>query len=186
MSGTEAEEQPLELEPEPEPSQEASEQADAEKKAEAENVLRPDLPEPTEGGAPPWVKIPEGFKFPRGIQVVFVKLRADLTARPEKGDRQAILWALSEADEKAAYNRSMQDPNRAPGQLAKQMIRAIDGHTVDWSGSPDHPGNIDKFWNEMGGKYRSQMIRLWNRLHVLSEDEQRDFFEHCIAVRSTG
>ncbi len=32
-------------------------------------------------------------------------------------------------------------------ELAKQMIRAVDGHRVDWTGQPGSPGHVERFWN---------------------------------------
>lgn len=143
------------------------------------------LPEATQGGAPPWVKIPEGFKFPRGRQIAFVRFRAEWTDTPEAGERQAILWALTDADEKIALSRAMGDVNRAAGELAKQMVRAIDGYVSDWTGA-NGPANIDQWWNAIGGRCRGMLIRIFTQLHVLNEDERKDFFEHCIALRTAG
>lgn len=162
------------------------ETSDEVKAVEEESPDVGELPEANSEGAPDWVRIPDKMKFPRGAQVIFVRFRAELTAAPQKGERQAILWPLSEGDEKHAYMRAQSDPNRAPGQLAKQMIRAIDGHVVNWDGVSDGPGNVDRFWNEIGGRYRMQLIRLYSKLHILNVDEQRDFFEHCVAVRTAG
>lgn len=180
MNEGQPEVQPLEW------ADDSTEQAEEKSDESDEQSAALGLPEASTEGAPQWVKIPKGMKFPRGAPVVFIQFRAHLTASPSKGDRQAILWPLSDGDEKAAYQRAMSDPNRAPGQLAKQMVRSIDGHEVDWSGSPDHPGNIDRFWNEIGGRYRTQLIRLYTKLHILNEEEQRDFFENCVAVRTAG
>lgn len=157
---------------------------DAEKAAEAE-AARLKLPEASDDEIPPWAKVPKKIKFPKGRRVVFVYFHGRLTDAPAAGDRQAILWALDTEDERMAFNRAQGDANRAPGELAKQMVRAIDGHPVDWSGVPS-PASVDKFWRELGGKYRDLMIRVYAQLHVLSREDVADFFENCVAVRSTG
>ena len=143
------------------------------------------LPEATDEPLPAWVKIPKGFKFPRGRRAVFVFFHARLTDAPAFGDRQAILWSHTPEDEKFAFNRAQGDANRAPHELAKQMIRAVDGFTADWSGTPSQ-GNVDTFWRQIGGKYRDLLVRLYAQLHVLTREETDDFFVNCIAVRSSG
>jgi hypothetical protein len=144
-----------------------------------------DLPDARPGGAPGWVKIPEGFTFPRGRQVAFLRFRGTWTDTPDKGERQCILWALTDADEKMALSRAQGDVNRAANELAKQMVRALDGHVADWSGNPG-VGNIDQWWNEIGGRCRGMLVRIFTQLHVLNTEERKDFFEHCIELRTAG
>lgn len=147
------------------------------------------LPEPVDNGKPPpWfprAKIPQGFRFPRGLDVYFIKIRGSLTSMKHKGDRFLILWELSDGDEKLAYGRCMNDLNRAPGELAKQMIRVIDGVPTNWDGMPG-VANADQLWSEIGAKGRSQLQRLYSQLHVFDREEQIDFFESCIARVRTG
>lgn len=143
------------------------------------------IPEPKAGGAPAWSKVPADMRFPRGRQVLFVRFEAAWTDSPHKGDRQCIIWGLTDIDEKAAFGRAMSDPNRAANELAKQMVRSIDGHVTDWSGT-EGPANIDLWWREIGGKCRQMLIRLYTQLHVLPDEDRKRFFESCIEVRSTG
>jgi len=182
---TEAEvnEQPLTVDDEVDPGRQADDAA-TEAKAKKDQTFAP-LPEARAGGAPAWVEIPANFKFPRGRQVAFVRFRASWTDTPEKGERQAILWALTDADEKVALSRAMGDVNRAANELAKQMVRAVDGHVADWSGEPG-PANIDRWWNEIGARCRGMLVRIFTQLHVLNEEERKDFFESCIALRTAG
>lgn len=179
------EEQPLTLEAEPEPEPEGIGTPEDEAAAAAPAKRFFEIPDARAGGAPPWAKIPAGFKFPRGRQVAFLRFRAEWTDTPWKGDRQAIVWTLTDADEKVALGRATGDVNRAASELSKQMLRAIDGHEVDWGGTPG-PGNVDRWWTEIGGKCRQILVRVYTQLHVLSEEERADFFENCIEVRSTG
>lgn len=137
--------------------------------------------------APAWAKVPKGMKFPKGIEVVFMRIRADLTMYPSKGDRQVILWPLTDGDEKLAIGRSMANAARAGQEMAKQMIRAVDGVPVNWTGDPSAPGaDPDRFWHEIGPKGRNLLQRIFTQLHAMNEDELVDFFEQCIAVVSTG
>jgi hypothetical protein len=137
--------------------------------------------------APAWAKVPKGMRFPKGIQVVFMRIRAGLTMYPSKGDRQVILWPLTDGDEKLAIGRSMSNAARAGVEMAKQMIRGIDGEPVNWTGDPNAPGaDVDRFWHEIGPKGRNLLQRVFTQLHAMNEDELVDFFEHCISVVSTG
>lgn len=160
----------------------AAEEAEPDEKPAAKYAK---LPEATSDALPAWVKVPKGFRFPKGRKAVFVFFHDYLTDTPLHGNRQAILWPLDPEDEKQSFNRAMGDANRAPGELAKQMIRAVDGFAADWTGTPSQ-GSVDRFWREIGGKYRDLLVRVYAQLHVLTPEETADFFEHCIAVRSSG
>ena len=50
--------------------------------------------------------------------------------------------------------------------MTKQMIRVIDGVDAGWEGGP---GDIDKFWDDMGQRYRHQFINLYAKQHQLDE-----------------
>ena len=143
------------------------------------------IPAARAGGAPPWAKLPTGMRFPRGRQVAFIRLLAEWTDSPQKGERQCIIWGLTDIDEKLAFGRAMGDPNRAHAELTKQMVRSIDGVVVDWSGNPG-PGNIDVWWREIGGKCRQLLSRIYTQMNVLGEEERKHFFESCIELRTTG
>jgi hypothetical protein len=162
-------------------------------KEEGPKPYRPELPEAEARGAPPWVKIPNGFKFPRGRQVLFLKFRAEWTDAPWKGDeltgldgkwRQCICWPISIGDKKVAFGRAKSDPNRASDELTLQMIRAIDGREVKWDGLPE--GRVEDWWNEIGERCRNLLTKVFLQLHSLDRSQQQDFFENCIAVRTTG
>ncbi len=154
---------------------------------DAPNYLR--LPAPSHIVKAPiwWPKgmTPKTLRFPKGHDVVFMRIRGQWTSAKHKGDRYVILWEVSDGDEKLAYGRGMGDPNRAGSEVAKQMIRAIDGAEVTWDGLPG-PGNADQFWSEVGAKGRNQLIRMHTQLHIMDRSEQTDFFENCVAVIRTG
>jgi len=143
-----------------------------------------DLPNPsTSRTVPSWVKVPPGLKPPKGRQVLFLRFKAAWTDTPHKGDRQAICWSLSDADEKVALMRAI-TANRTAYELAKQMVRVVDGHVASWDNS-QVDGDIDRWWTEIGGKCRQILIRLFAKLHTPSEEERVDFFENCIEVRTS-
>jgi hypothetical protein len=164
-----------------------------------------ELPEAEHGAAPHWVKLPPGFTFPRGKQVLFVKFKSKWTDAPWKGEpikdpvtgirevdeqgrvvlyRQCVVWPINVADKKLALGRSQRDANRVGDELAKQMVRVHDGVEADWS--TVRTGGIEMFWNELGERCRRLMHMMFNKLHVLDTSEQRDFLQNCIEVRSTG
>lgn len=145
----------------------------------------PQLPAPTDA-LPDWVVMPEKLKVPRGRQVFFLKFPAAMTHAGWKGDRQCIIWTLSDADEKVAHKRCGGDGNRVSVELTKQMIRAIDGVVADWGAAKGTPGSIDEFWREVGPKGRELLMRVYVRTHHPDESEVRDFFERCIAARTAS
>lgn len=152
---------------------------------------QPDMGDEEEevGGAddmPEWAVLPNDLKIPKGRVVAFILFRADWTDTPDKGDRQCIVWNLSDADERIALKRTaMGDGLGAVSELAKQSVRAVDGHRVDWS-KPKGPGSIDQFWREIGAKCRALVQRWYLQNHQLTDREQADFFENCVAVRTMG
>ena len=152
---------------------------------EAEDNADEQLKEPDDSAFPAWVKIPEGFKPPKGRQIVAMRFRASWTDTPRKGDRQCIVWSLSEGDEKNAVKRTRGESALAMNELSKQMIRVVDGHVVDWSGSePD--ADINTFWNEIGARCRQLIKNTYGKMHTLEPSEIVDFFYNCQAVRSVG
>lgn len=129
--------------------------------------------------APDWAVLPPELKVPAGRQLYFVRFRAEWTDRPDKGDRQCILWSLTEADEKNALKRTRGDAMRGLDELSKQMVRAIDGKVVNWVGvSPA------TFWDEIGGRCRQLLKSHYTKTHMLGAEETADFFANCIAVRT--
>ena len=134
---------------------------------------------------PAWVVLPSDLTLPPGKLVGFMRFRANLTDVAGKGDRHCILWNLSSADEKLALKRTRGDAMRTVQEMAKQMIRSIDGFRVDWTGAFG-VGNVDKFWDEIGSRYRQQLVNYYIKTHSLGQAEQADFFANCIAIRTVG
>jgi hypothetical protein len=135
---------------------------------------------------PEWVKVPPGLKLPGGgRQVTYVMFRAAWTDCPEKGDRQAILWNLTEADEKFALKRTRGESLRTIDELAKQYIRVVDGVKSNWAGTSG-PGSVETFWNDIGAKCRQQLKNLYAKTHMFSADEAVDFFTNCVTVRTVS
>lgn len=182
--------------PEPAPKEPAGQEPLALDAGEESSLTEPDdsagpdaphylpLPEPDPGNRPPkwWPSnmLPKkGYRFPRGYDVMFLRIKAEWTSAKHKGDRYLILWEHADADEKFAYSRAMGDGNRTVGELAKQMVRFVDGHEADWSGEFG-PGNIDTLWREVGAKGRNMLIRMHTQLHVLDKAEMQDFFANCV------
>lgn len=144
-------------------------------------------------GAPEWCVVPAGLAFPRGWQVYFVRFPADQTSTPREGVldpdgkryRQAILWNLSESDEKFAARRARGDGNRLIDEMTKNMIRAVDGVAVDWTLDAG-PGSVRQWWTAIGGKCRHQLKSLYIKTHTMDEVENKRFFEECITQLTVG
>jgi hypothetical protein len=134
---------------------------------------------------PSWANIPSGFDPPKGVQVIFMKFKAEWTSNPNKGERQAIAWPITVQDERNALARSKGDVLRSIDELSKQMCRYIDGHQADWTGA-DPNTSIDQWWNEIGPKCRNLVHRVYTQTHNLNDEEHADFFENCLAVRTVG
>lgn len=134
---------------------------------------------------PEWVTLPEGIVLPKGRQLTFVRFRAAWTIRPEKGDRVCVLWPLTEADEKLALKRTRGEALRTIDELTKQIIRVIDGHKADWTGTRT-AGTVNMFWDEIGPKCRQQLKNIYAKTHTLDLAETTDFFINCVAVRTVG
>jgi hypothetical protein len=140
------------------------------------------------GEIPSWVILPpsEGdgaLRYPPGRAVYFLRFRAEWTDTPQKGDRQCVVWPLSDRDEKLAYGRINLGTSGVKAvslEMAKQMVRAIDGVKVNWSGKRG-PSSIDEFWTDIGARCRSMIERLFLKTHSLDQAQVDDFFENCVA-----
>jgi len=152
---------------------------------EEEEAPKPKLPSASTDDVPEWAIVPANLRIPKGRQVFFLRFPAAMTDAQHKGDRQCIVWSLSDGEEKIANDRTGGSAGRAPAEFTKQMIRAIDGATVNW-GVARGPGSIDEFYREIGPKCRNLLMRIYTQLHLASEDETRDFFESCVAARTAG
>lgn len=171
-----------------EPSEEEPAEADppaAEAPSEVDEVEGSRFPE--WALIPAW-KAPHGF--PAGRSVYFIPVIVEKMAKRLGGTpiklkdgstqvcRQLVLWELNLGDEKAALMRAGGDPNKAGSELAKQMIRAVDGVPVSWGDlkSPAHP---ERIWADLGPRYRNLLARWYTALHVLGEREIVEFFHNC-------
>ena len=143
-----------------------------------------DLP-PEDNSTPSWVVIPQDLALPPGKLVGFMRFRAPLTDAPAQGERHCIVWGLTSADEKLALKRTRGEAMRTISEMAKQMIRSIDGVRTDWTGKGG-TGNVDVFWDEIGARFRQQLINYYIKTHSLTTPEQADFFENCIAIRTAS
>ena len=150
------------------------------------------------GGKPEW---PKGGGFPKGVKVYFAALPVAWMRRKEGGSeitvslggeearphlcRQVIFWELDIGDTRLAFRRAQGDVNQASEELARQMIRAVDGRPVV-TGNPVHPDSIERFWQDIGPQCRSLFQRLYTTLHHLGERQLLDFFGSCLAARNAA
>jgi len=148
-------------------------------------AANPDAP-PDPDAIPDWVELPpaeSGFRIPKGRRIQAIRIRAAWTDAPDKGDRVAVMWSLSVAEEKLAWQRSKGSTQQLYAEMAMQTIHAVDGHKVDWSGKVG-PGNIQRFWEEIGYRGRQRIIEVFHRTHSLSPEETADFLLNCFVSRS--
>jgi len=188
----------LREDPEPGPGAPAAGLGDDETDPAAEEVLgggpgeparpgaspgRPDLAPKT--GVPDWFVMPDGMleTIEPGVQVAYVRMLSHLTGRPTLGDRQCMLVPLGVKEEGFAYKRVQAgSASAAVSELARWMIRVIDGKVPNWR--KPHP--LDKFWDEIGPRYR-RMIESWYvKTHVLAGDARADFLANCLDDRLAG
>ena len=138
-------------------------------------------PPEQEGGFPKWSRVPDNLAIPPHKQVGFMLFKAAWTGRPELGDRDIIFWNLSVADEKLA-KQAARGGDALP-ELAKRMIRSIDGHKADWTGKKGL-GSVDRLWEDIGGKCRPLIINAYWKTHSLEVEETAEFFLHCCTYRT--
>ncbi len=134
-------------------------------------------------GAPEWAQFPPDMAVPEGRELGFILFRASWMDEKKKGDRNIILWSLTDADEKLALKRVRGEQARTLGEMAKQMIRSIDGVKADWTGKVG-PGNVERFWNDIGAKCRGLVANYYLKTHALAPEERADFFMNCLVVRN--
>lgn len=137
-----------------------------------------------ESAVPEWAIVPAGLKIPPGATVYYVRLRAKWTSKPQKGDRQCIMWGLTDAEENVANDRAKNSQFRFQKEMAKMMIRAIDGHVADRTGVAGKLGNVSEFWNDIGPKCRVRLTQIYFSAHSLSQEENVDFLSKCLAVNT--
>lgn len=134
---------------------------------------------------PSWAIVPEGQSRPVRTIVACMQFEAGWTKDPSLGDRHCVCWPLSDGDEKLAQQRAMGDSNRYINELAKQMVRWIDGEVADFAGGTGR-NNIDRFWDEIGPKCRTLMTQMWTQLNALTMQERVTFFEKHFALVVPG
>ncbi len=148
---------------------------------EALKAVEPEDDGDVDGAPPAWFQAPPGWKPPAGKRVTYMRFRASWTDTPKKGDRQCALWNLTDADEKLAVGRARGDSNLVIGEMARQMVRVVDGCTADWVGSG--PGSMKVWWREIGAKGRQVLKNHYLQTHAMTSVESADFFANCVAVR---
>lgn len=136
---------------------------------------------------PEWAQnaIPANVKIPKGRKVWYLRLRAAWTHAPDKGDRVIVLWTISDAEENAAAElASNMSQARFIKELAKRMIRAVDGQRANWGGSTKDGIDARAAWEEFGPKGRQQIVNLYMKTHRLTGEEGMDFLSNCVVCVS--
>jgi len=133
---------------------------------------------------PSWAQaaIPAGLQIPRGRTVIVFRFLREWTDDKVQ-DRTCVLWNLSVGDEKLANQRGGDNSNNVLMELSKQMIRAIDGAKIDYTGR-DKSVDINAWWNVIGRKCRSLIVSAFVRNHSLTTAEKIDFLAHHQCART--
>ena len=84
-----------------------------------------------------------------------------------------------------ARKRAIGDAAKTMAELSKQMIRAIDGEPVDWTGMSG-PGNPNMFFKEIGYISRQELQSIFIKSHQFTPEQRDDFFMSCFAVMTVG
>lgn len=186
LTMTETEEAAFESDLEAQRDADLAEMRAAQAAAMPEQIEKPAVKPADDNALPEWVTFPPGFKIPARKSVAFMLFKARWCEKPELGDRWCLLWPLSDADEKLATTRARGDHLRAVTELAKQTVRVIDGNRADWTKTPGqtHVYDVDKFWNEIGARCRNLVTNYYAKMHILSREDQADFLENCLFVRT--
>lgn len=136
---------------------------------------------------PTWIVLPPGFeqRVPVGKKLAYFRFFADWTDTPHLGDRQCVLWPLTEGEEKRAYERARTDNAQvAMMELSKACIRVVDGHWSDWTGDQSKPGSVQRFVDQIGRRCAREITNWYLRAHVLTGDQRELFFEECVVFGS--
>jgi hypothetical protein len=182
----------------------------------AQEVLVDDegMPEWARGLVPPELKIPMGKKltflrFPsdwtdapeRGVPSLFRKKMItndegkltevkELEKPEERLCRVLVMWPINLAEERLAAGKAGDgSAGRLQHELAKMMLRAVDGMVVDRGGNwakDDTLISCDQVWSDLGPKCRPMVIAHYNKLHRLGDADLADFFINCVAVASAS
>jgi len=138
----------------------------------------------SESGAPAWAKVPSNLVIPPWKQIGYVRFKPSLTERPDLGERMCITWGLSVVDERLARQAARGESTRMYEELAKRMIRSVDGHKADWTGK-NGEGSVNRFWEEIGPKSRAFLINQYLQTHTPTVEETADFFLDCCTYRTS-
>lgn len=153
---------------------------------------------PLEEAPPAWVSLPSGIIVPKGRPVQYIRFKSTWTDVPKKGAphadrpdtlwRWCVLWPLTDSEEVTALQRCPSNSKAVDIQrvLTQQMIRVIDGHKVDWSGTSNEEANIEVWWNEIGSRCRGMLKNEYMKSSSLSQAETIDFFANCVEARIGG
>ncbi len=133
---------------------------------------------------PQWARdaIPESLRIPEGETVYVMRFLREWT-KDRRQDRTCVMWQLSVGDEKLANQRGGDNSGNVLMELSKQMVRAVDGKKVDYSGR-NQGASLDAWWNAIGRKCRTLIVSTFIKVHSLSDAEKAYFLAHCVAART--
>lgn len=146
-----------------------------------------DFPKPPDDDSswPVWAPKPEGVEIPPGVEIAFFRFKGSHMYDSSWDGAWCATWPLTDLDEKLAYQRA-KNSDMAVHELAKGMIRIINGNRVRADVVSGQPGHLGDFWKAIGSKYRGIIIRYYHQSHGMNPDELSDFLNTCVAVRRSA
>lgn len=172
------------------------------------------VPKAKEGGAPPWVNIPQGFSFPRGKQFLFVRFKSEWTDTSWKGEPvidpatgknevEQVSYVDDEGRDQVredvilyrqciCWPMNVADNKFAIGRAMGDANLVTDELTKQMIRVCDGveadwalgSGAQDVFWNEIGARCRALLTRMFSKLHMLGMEDTQDFLDRCVEVRT--
>jgi hypothetical protein len=130
------------------------------------------------------VPVPGGLNIPPYASVGYCRFKPGLTGRPDLGERTCITWGLTVADERLARQAARGDSSRTYEEMAKRMVRVVDGVKADWTGGNNKPGSVNRFWEQVWPKARTFLINQYIQTHTPTVEETADFFLDCCTFRT--
>jgi hypothetical protein len=131
------------------------------------------------------VPVPGGLVIPPYANVGYVIFKPGLTGRPDLGLRTCVTWGLTVADERLARQAARGDSSRTYEEMAKRMIRVVDGAKADWTGGNPKVGSVNRFWEQIGPKARMLLVNQYMQTHSPTVEETADFFLGCCTFRTS-
>lgn len=169
-----------------EPSiEEPREMTDAELEGDEDSLDGTHDPSSEDANAlPDWALhcMPPDLVVPPERRMAVMRFKPAWTDMPSKGERSVVVWGLTIAEERLAIKASRGDGSSVTDELAKRMVRAIDGKVVGWGTTGTQ--ETSRLWRELGVKCVDMIRRHYVIEHSLKAEQKLDFLANCYVART--